>query len=69
MCVSTLIFANDWSQVKQICLRNFHPLGVVGRGSETQLQVGGNLNKVTRRERVNKKYTMCMVCNAKRRKI
>ena len=25
---------------------NFHPLEVVGRGSETQLQVGENLNKV-----------------------
>ena len=24
----------------------FHPLGVVGRGSETQLQVGENLNKI-----------------------
>ena len=23
---------------------NFYPLGVVGRGSEAQLQVGGNLN-------------------------
>ena len=26
-----------------ICMRNFHPLEVVGRGSKTQLQVGGNL--------------------------
>ena len=26
---------------------NFHPLEVVGRGSETQLQVDGNLNKMT----------------------
>ena len=25
----------------------FHPLEVVGRGSETQLQVGENVNKVT----------------------
>ena len=25
-------------------LANFHPLGAVGRGSETQLQVGENLN-------------------------
>ena len=25
-------------------MRNFHPLEVVGRGSETQLQVGENLN-------------------------
>ena len=28
-------------------MANFHPLEVVGRGSETQLQVGGNLNKIT----------------------
>ena len=27
-------------------MSNFHPLEVVGRGSETQLQVGENLNKV-----------------------
>ena len=26
---------------------NFHPLEVVGRGSETQLQVGENLNYLT----------------------
>ena len=26
---------------------NFHPLKVVGRGSETQLQVDENLNKIT----------------------
>ena len=25
-------------------MRNFHPLEVVYRGSDTQLQVGGNLN-------------------------
>ena len=28
-------------------MSNFHPLEVVGRGSETQLQVGENLNKLT----------------------
>ena len=28
-------------------VNNFHPLEVVGRGSETQLQVGENLNKTT----------------------
>ena len=28
---------------------NFHPLEVVGRGSETQLQVGKNLNYPTQR--------------------
>ena len=29
---------------------SFHPLGVVGRGSDTQLQVGKKLNKITVRE-------------------
>ena len=29
-------------------MRNFHPLEVVGRGSETQLRVGENLNYVNR---------------------
>ena len=28
-------------------ISNFHPLEVVGRGSETQLQVDENLNKIT----------------------
>ena len=28
-------------------MSNFQPLEVVGRGSETQLQVGENLNKIT----------------------
>ena len=27
-------------------MSNFHPLEVVGRGSETQLQAGGNINKI-----------------------
>ena len=30
----------------QINMSNFQPLEVVGRGSETQLQVGENLNKL-----------------------
>ena len=30
-------------KLKIIIMRNFHPLEVVGRGSETQLQVGENL--------------------------
>ena len=30
-------------------MSNFHPLKVVGRGSETQLQVGENLNFITSR--------------------
>ena len=35
-------FENVWSQIKKNVI-NFHPLEVVGRGSETQLQVGENL--------------------------
>ena len=35
-------------QIKQIIINNFHPLEVVGRGSETQLQVGKNLNKTVK---------------------
>ena len=31
-------------------MSNFHPLEVVGRGSETQLQVGENLNRFTRQD-------------------
>ena len=27
-------------------MSNFHPLEVVGRGSEAQIQVGKNLNKI-----------------------
>ena len=30
-------------------MSNFHPLEVVGRGSEAQLQVGQNLNNLIRR--------------------
>ena len=39
-------FAKD---IKQ--LSNFHPLVVVGHGSETQLQVGENANKFTQQEK------------------
>ena len=46
MCVSTSRFANTLAQIKQK-MSNFQPLEVVGRGSEAQLQVGGNLNKLT----------------------
>ena len=35
----------------------FHPLEVVGRGSETQLQVGENLNKIAWRV----KGLLCLV--------
>ena len=31
-------------------MSNLQPLEVVGRGSETQLQVGENLNKVTSKQ-------------------
>ena len=34
-------------KLNKINVSNFHPLEVVGRGSETQLQVGENLNKLT----------------------
>ena len=36
-------FENIWSQI----ISNFHSLEVVGRGSETQLQVSENLDKLT----------------------
>ena len=32
-------------------MSNFHPLEVVGRGSETQLQLGEDLNSITWREK------------------
>ena len=40
MSAYTSRFANVRSQTKQI----FHALEVVGRGSETQFQVSGNVN-------------------------
>ena len=44
---SALKGLNVWmSGVKLENTANFHPLEVVGRGSETQLQVGENLNKI-----------------------
>ena len=39
-------------------MNNFHPLEVVGRGSETQLQVGEILNDVSQRFRVNLIYSL-----------
>ena len=38
-----LMTKNVWFQIKKN-ISFFHPLEVVGRGSETQLQVGKNLN-------------------------
>ena len=32
-------------------MSNFHPLEVVDRGSETQIPVGENLNKVTSQDK------------------
>ena len=34
--------ANVWSQIKH--MSNYHAFEAVGRGSETQLQMGDNLN-------------------------
>ena len=39
ICVRTQTFANVWSQIRQN-MSDFQPLEVVGRGNETQLQVG-----------------------------
>ena len=39
-------------------MSNFHPLEVVGRGSETQLQVGENKN-----DRLNIKIYKCLDSN------
>ena len=40
MRVQTSRLTNVWSQIKQLQVSNFHPLEIVGRGSETQFQVG-----------------------------
>ena len=45
--VQTSRFTNARSQIEHVS--NFHPLEVVGRGSETQLQVGENLNAIIER--------------------
>ena len=37
-------------------MSNFHPLEVVGRGCETQLRVGENLNQLNHRIWVNKLF-------------
>ena len=36
-------------------MSNFHPLEVVGRSSETQLQVGENSNELTYRDKADSK--------------
>ena len=45
MSAQTLICKCSVSNI--INMSNFHPLEVVGRGSETQPEVGANLNKLT----------------------
>ena len=45
MGVKTSKFANIWLQIKQI--GNFHPLKVMGCGSERQFQVGEHLYYIT----------------------
>ena len=42
-----LVFKHQDLQMFGLKLSNFHPLEVADRGSETQLQVGENLNKIT----------------------
>ena len=42
MTGKTSKFVNVWSQINKFS--NFHPPEIVGRGSETQFQVGDNLN-------------------------
>ena len=44
-------------------MSHFHPLEVVDRGSETQLQVGGNLKKETKRLSVmpTLPHAMCLL--------
>ena len=39
------MFKHQDLKIKQNNMHNFHLLEVVGRGSDTQLQVGKNLNK------------------------
>ena len=46
MSVETYKFVNVRFQIKQNNMSNFHPLEVVGQGSETKLQVGENLSVI-----------------------
>ena len=45
MCLNIKIYKYFSSNLTN--MSNFQPLEVVGGGSETQLQVGENLNKIT----------------------
>ena len=49
-------------------MNKFHPLEVVGRGSETQLQVGENLNYLMERfNPFNPEFTIVIVIHYKPR--
>ena len=48
MRLTSRLFANVWSQIGGF----FYPLEVVGRGSETQLQMGENVNYLIERCKV-----------------
>ena len=50
MCVETSGFTNVCSQIKKR-KTNFHPIEVVDRGSETQLQLGENSNNLSRQDK------------------
>ena len=43
-------------------MSDFHPLEVVGRGSETQLELGEHLNSSVRASRVNVNSTVMSMC-------
>ena len=50
MCLNIMIYKYLVSnQTKMLSVSNCHPLEIVSRGSETQLQVGENLNRITQR--------------------
>ena len=42
-------------------MSNFHPLEIVGRGSETQLQVGGNLHKLPWPDEGYSEHGICLI--------
>ena len=46
--ISAKIIRHGWCE-SDYNMSNFHPPEVVGRGSETQIQVGENLNKISLR--------------------
>ena len=42
-------------------MSNFHPLEVVGRGGETQIQLGENLDKFTQLFKGYHAHTACII--------